>query len=329
LTIVPSPRPQVGTDGVGPKSALVHLHPWLSDVMHRALKQTGCITAHLSVFDDAGNRVSTAAVGEHAEVYSRIGGPSRQGVTNLALNSRHSHIIPDVQKTDEWKLAMREAEDCRDDEYRKLLNSFRSEIALPLFGSEPNGRRGRVIAVLNVHHAQKDGLNQRSLNRLRRLCKGAARAIENAIPYDTAVESAGWQKKMQEAIRHIHEQSDDVSAKRPSLYQLIVEEGAMLARAEVVGIWMEHEFTQEFHLAAVTTCCSASYKQCRAPRAQGIRGKVFQTGKAYYCPDTSKDESWYACIPRIRSCYVIPVYRNRKVVGVLCFDSDGVSTSLR
>src|SRR5260370_10868295 len=252
-------------------SALRPLHPWLDELLKRALQRTKSITAHISfMYPGTGYLLCMHAIGKHAEVYSKIGGPSRQGVTTLAAKERRAQVISDVRGTKEWQAAMQEAVDCEDIAYQLLLKSFRSEIALPLFGSNKN-----VIAVLNLHHPKKKGLNRRSVGILKRLCEGASEAIENAIPFETLMESAGWQKEMREAIRRIREQSEAHDTKSRSLYELIVQEGARLARAEVVGMWMHHEPTNELHLASVTAYPTVTYSSFRCLPSHGITRIVF------------------------------------------------------
>lgn len=54
----------------------------------------------------------------------------------------------------------------------------------------------------------------------------------------------------------------------------------------------------------------------------GITGYVAATGKAYVCPDTTKDKRYLPGLQNARSCLTVPLWLHGKVIGVLNIESD-------
>jgi two-component system, sensor histidine kinase SagS len=58
------------------------------------------------------------------------------------------------------------------------------------------------------------------------------------------------------------------------------------------------------------------------PEGNGITGYVAATGKAYICPDTTRDNRYLPGLRNARSCLTVPLWLHGKVIGVLNIESD-------
>ncbi len=296
-------------------SPYLSLLPWLEDVLTKLLKETGGNLVHFDFLDPVTSRLThVRAIGDYAHVYQKLGGPTTLGVTGRAAASGKVVLISDVRKSDTWIQTKKEAHRARNEDYEALLNSFRSEIAVPFVGSD-----GKVVAVVNLHHPAQCGVTKRTISIVHDLFDGAVKAIENAIPYEAAKRAADWDLRFREAVRKIRAAAAERKPNEPSaLWKLIVQEGAGLAQAEVVRLWLYDERIQELHLAASEPDLPLV---CRVPSADGLKGVVLRTGESYYCPNTTVDKRWFERIPGIRSCYVLPLVEGRQILAVLCIDS--------
>jgi serine phosphatase RsbU (regulator of sigma subunit) len=316
-------NPPAQPTAVGP------LLPWLTEVLEKALERTGSITAHISFFDPTtSNMICMHAVGKYAEVYAKLSGPPRLGVAQRAAREKKVILIEDILKAPEHEAAKQEALDAGWREYLELLDSFQSEIAIPLFGSNST-----VIAVVNLHHPKKSGLTRHTLGIVTKLLEAAsaASAIENAIPYAALWESSDCQAQKEDAIRRIKDEEAGTRLDRQSsLWKRIVREGAKVARAEAVELSAYEEASGHLHVCAVTPA-SAKYTAFQFSASKGIRGTVFTEKSPRYCADNN-DRGWEECIPGMRSCYVTPLRDGSNVLGVLCFYSfrtDAFASSVR
>lgn len=60
----------------------------------------------------------------------------------------------------------------------------------------------------------------------------------------------------------------------------------------------------------------------RIPIGKGICGSAAHTGKTEIVPDVSKDERYISCFISTRSEIVIPIKKNKDVIGEIDIDSD-------
>ena len=60
----------------------------------------------------------------------------------------------------------------------------------------------------------------------------------------------------------------------------------------------------------------------KIPIGKGICGSAAQSGKTELIPDVNKDSRYLACFVSMRSEIVVPIKKNKKIVGEIDIDSD-------
>ena len=60
----------------------------------------------------------------------------------------------------------------------------------------------------------------------------------------------------------------------------------------------------------------------KIPIGKGICGSAAQSGKTELIPDVNKDNRYLACFVSTRSEIVVPIKKNKKIVGEIDIDSD-------
>ena len=59
----------------------------------------------------------------------------------------------------------------------------------------------------------------------------------------------------------------------------------------------------------------------RIPFGRGICGQAAETKKTFVVQDVSKQINYLSCSPKVKSEIVVPIFKNRKIVGELDVDS--------
>jgi L-methionine (R)-S-oxide reductase len=59
----------------------------------------------------------------------------------------------------------------------------------------------------------------------------------------------------------------------------------------------------------------------KLPFGKGVCGQAALIGKALVAQDVSKEANYLSCNPKVKSEIVIPIFRNKEVIGELDIDS--------
>ena len=62
-------------------------------------------------------------------------------------------------------------------------------------------------------------------------------------------------------------------------------------------------------------------KHVRIPFGKGVCGRAALIGKTLVVQDVSKEMNYLSCSPKVKSEIVIPIFRNKEIVGELDIDS--------
>jgi len=63
----------------------------------------------------------------------------------------------------------------------------------------------------------------------------------------------------------------------------------------------------------------------RIPFGRGICGQAAQLGRRFLVQDVSREKNYLSCSTKVKSEIVVPIFKNRKVIGELDIDSHAVS----
>lgn len=66
-------------------------------------------------------------------------------------------------------------------------------------------------------------------------------------------------------------------------------------------------------------------EHARIPFGKGICGQAAALGKTIVSQDVSKETNYLSCSPKVKSEIVIPIFRNKRIVGELDIDSHSSS----
>ncbi len=155
--------------------------------MDWAIRRTGASAGMLNmVTPDGTGLFPVAALGYSPESTARYSErnplPLTQGVTGRAVRTRQVQIIADTQT---------------DPEYIELLDTTRSEVAVPM------EMRGGIIGVLNLESEQVDAFDNLSVPFITRLAARAAVALDNARLYREAESRADQMSALYSAGRSV------------------------------------------------------------------------------------------------------------------------------
>lgn len=64
----------------------------------------------------------------------------------------------------------------------------------------------------------------------------------------------------------------------------------------------------------------------RIPFGKGICGQAAEKGVTFIIQDVSKEVNYLSCSPKVQSEIVVPIFKNREIVGELDIDSHNLSS---
>lgn len=290
-------------------------------ILDKACKRTAAITAHVSLVERPTLFLAPfTATGEGASIYNDPSCVVPQLVAKHVQEKRDILVLRDTHESPEWRETRELAVANRQDSYVELLDSYRSEIGIPLKDSE-----GKLTGVINLHHREVGGLTVESGKEIEAYTNAASTMLENAIRYECVRQRPDWYDSMVLESLGVVTAGKGGTDDGRGVCDLIVQNVLELSHADSAALWFLHEPTQSFLLAGLASCTKLLPEDeegfvFRTPLI-GIRGTVLEKKTAYYCPDTTRDVTWSGCLDGIQSCFTVPLTYEGQLLGVLCIDS--------
>ena len=221
--------------------------------------------------------------------------PIGQGITGTAAATGRAVRVADVRQ---------------DPRYINLIDSVRSELAVPLMV------KGQAIGVLDIQSRELDYFTWEQQTILTLMASRLATAIENARLFERVRSQADTLLVLNEVGR---EASSILDVEK--LLRRAAELVKRVINYQILGILLYDEATQAFrHRLDVKYGQSAKGKR-RVVANEGIVGAAISSGLPVRVPDVTSDPRYIAVNVETRSELAIPMIHQGRVVGVLDLES--------
>lgn len=221
--------------------------------------------------------------------------PIGQGITGTAAATGRAVRVADVRQ---------------DPRYINLIDSVRSELAVPLMV------KGQAIGVLDIQSRELDYFTREQQAILTLMASRLATAIENARLFERVRSQADTLLVLNDMGR---EASSILDVEK--LLRRAAELVKRVIDYQILGILLYDEATQSFrHRVDVKYGQSAKGKRQVVPN-EGIVGAAISSGLPVRVPDVTSDPRYIAVNVETRSELAIPMIHQGRVVGVLDLES--------
>jgi phosphoserine phosphatase RsbU/P len=221
--------------------------------------------------------------------------PIGQGITGTAAATGRAVRVADVRE---------------DPRYINLIDSVRSELAVPLMV------KGQAIGVLDIQSRELDYFTREQQSLLTLMASRLATAIENARLFERVRSQATTLLVLNEVGREASSILD--------VEKLLRRAAELIKRVidyQILGILLYDETTQVFrHRLDVKYGQSAKGKG-EISANDGIVGAAISTGQPVRVPDVTSDPRYIMVNLETRSELAIPMIHKGRVVGVLDLES--------
>jgi sigma-B regulation protein RsbU (phosphoserine phosphatase) len=235
----------------------------------------------------------TIGYGEQASKDWQI--PLGQGITGTAAASGRAVRVADVRE---------------DPRYINIIDSVRSELAVPLIV------KGQSIGVLDIQSTQLDYFTRDQQSVLTLMASRLAVAIENARLFERVRSQADTLLVLNEVGREANSILDveELLRRAAELVKRVID-------YQILGILLYDEATNVFrHRLDVKYGQSAQGKMRVTPN-EGIVGAAISSSQPVRVSDVTKDSRYIMVNPETRSELAIPMIHKGRVVGVLDLES--------
>jgi sigma-B regulation protein RsbU (phosphoserine phosphatase) len=221
--------------------------------------------------------------------------PLGQGITGFAAATRKPVRVADVHS---------------DSRYINLIESVRSELAVPLV------YEGRSIGVLDIQSSQPDYFTHEQQNILALLAGRLAIAIENARLFERVRSQADTLRVLNEIGREASSILDveELLRRAAELVKRVID-------YQILSILLYDEATNMFRHRLDIKYGQSVQGKLRVIAGEGIIGAAATSGQPVRVADVSADSRYLMVNPETRSELAIPMIHKGRVVGVLDLES--------
>jgi sigma-B regulation protein RsbU (phosphoserine phosphatase) len=221
--------------------------------------------------------------------------PIGQGITGTAAATGRAVRVADVRE---------------DPRYINLIDSVRSELAVPLMV------KGQAIGVLDIQSRELDYFTREQQSLLTLMASRLATAIENARLFERVRTQATTLLVLNEVGREASSILD--------VEKLLRRAGELIKRVidyQILGILLYDEATQVFRHRLDVKYGQSAQGKGRVSANEGIVGAAISAGQPVRVPDVTSDPRYIMVNLETRSELAIPMIHKGRVVGVLDLES--------
>ena len=221
--------------------------------------------------------------------------PIGQGITGIAAATGRAVRVADVRE---------------DPRYINLIDSVRSELAVPLMV------KGQAIGVLDIQSREMDYFTREQQSLLTLMASRLATAIENARLFERVRTQATTLLVLNEVGR---EASSILDVEK--LLRRAAELVKRVIDYQILGILLYDEATQVFRHRLDVKYGQRAQGKREISANDGIVGAAISTGQPVRVPDVTSDPRYIMVNLETRSELAIPMIHKGRVVGVLDLES--------
>ena len=221
--------------------------------------------------------------------------PIGQGITGTAAATGRAVRVADVRE---------------DPRYINLIDSVRSELAVPLMV------KGQAIGVLDIQSRELDYFTREQQSLLTLMASRLATAIENARLFERVLTQATTLLVLNEVGREASSILD--------VEKLLRRAAELIKRVidyQILGILLYDEATQVFRHRLDVKYGQRAQGKRQVSANGGIVGAAISTGQPVRVPDVTSDPRYIMVNVETRSELAIPMIHKGRVVGVLDLES--------
>ncbi len=235
----------------------------------------------------------TIGYGEQASKDWQI--PLGQGITGTAAATGRAVRVADVRE---------------DPRYINIIDSVRSELAVPLVV------KGQSIGVLDIQSTQLDYFTRDQQSVLTLMASRLAVAIENARLFERVRSQADTLLVLNEVGREANSILDveELLRRAAELVKRVID-------YQILGILLYDEPTNVFRHRLDVKYGQSAQGKLRVTPNEGVVGAAISSGQPVRVSDITKDSRYIMVNPETRSELAIPLIHKGRVVGVLDLES--------
>ncbi len=235
----------------------------------------------------------TIGYGEQASKDWQI--PLGQGITGTAAATGRAVRVADVRE---------------DPRYINIIDSVRSELAVPLVV------KGQSIGVLDIQSTQLDYFTRDQQSVLTLMASRLAVAIENARLFERVRSQADTLLVLNEVGREANSILDveELLRRAAELVKRVID-------YQILGILLYDESTNVFRHRLDVKYGQSAQGKLRVTPNEGVVGAAISSGQPVRVSDITKDSRYIMVNPETRSELAIPLIHKGRVVGVLDLES--------
>jgi sigma-B regulation protein RsbU (phosphoserine phosphatase) len=239
----------------------------------------------------------TIGYGEQASKDWQI--PVGQGITGIAAATGRAVRVGDVRE---------------DPRYINIIDSVRSELAVPLVV------KGQSIGVLDIQSTHVDYFTRDQQSVLTLMASRLAVAIENARLFERVRSQADTLRVLNEVGREASSILD--------VEELLRRAAELVKRVinyQILGILLHDEANNVFRHRLDVKYGQSAQGKLRVTPNEGIVGAAISSGHPVRVPDVTQDLRYIMVNPETRSELAIPMIHKGRVVGVLDLESPQIN----
>src|SRR5712692_5201143 len=221
--------------------------------------------------------------------------PLGQGITGTAAATGRAVRVADVRE---------------DPRYINIIDSVRSELAVPLVV------KGQSIGVLDIQSTQLDYFTRDQQSVLTLMASRLAVAIENARLFERVRSQADTLLVLNEVGREANSILDveELLRRAAELVKRVID-------YQILGILLYDEPTNVFRHRLDVKYGQSAQGKLRVTPNEGVVGAAISSGQPVRVSDITKDSRYIMVNPETRSELAIPLIHKGRVVGVLDLES--------
>lgn len=253
------------------------------------------IFAILFVDETRGDLYFRFAIGHRPEVVQNWRVPLGQGITGSAAALRKAIRVGDVST---------------DPRYINVLDSVRSELAVPLLF------KGHSTGVLDIQSRDLDAFTREEQSLLSLLATRLALAIENARLFERTRRQADTLLLLHKVARQTSELLDlqELLRRAAELVKQVID-------YEILSILLYDAEQRAFRHSISLKFGKNVQEQFLVPAGQGIVGQAAESRHPIVVPDVTQNPHYIAVNPETRSELAVPLIMKGRVIGVLDLQS--------